>query len=480
MAKSSTKPVSSPTRPMTPEKRNVPTASGKAIKQAAPTAKRPALGSSATKPAKPTLPAKSSKSSQPSKANGAVLTSKLKQKPAEKPTPKLPNSSKKPVQKPPVTVGAKSSSAGSNSAVRSKSGTAKQLAPPKPSAKSNAAPVAKSAPVKAAPAGSATQATKVTHVPKSSPKPTAPAAAKPNPPSVKSSSKVGSLASATTAKTATTTATKKAPPTAKQPPSALGVAVKPMTKPASPVGKAAAKPESKSSETKSSAKSAKASQPEPAPPQQPTALPTAQPSVIAKTAAKPAKAGGKVAKATGKGAKILQIEAPVAPPVVVPVKKAVPKAVPIVAVKSPSPAAKYPPVNADDEFLGIEKLTDAEFIAQQLDMLGHVLSVALGQARMLQAEADQLAAEMEPGDVQFDDESGEGASASMEREKDLAMAAEKVLAAEDIERAITRLRNNSYGSCTNCNRPIPRMRLRALPQATLCIECKNGGLSRRS
>lgn len=234
--------------------------------------------------------------------------------------------------------------------------------------------------------------------------------------------------------------------------------------------------EPKSSEPKSSAKSARASQPEAAPPQPPTALPSA----IAKTAAKPAKAVGKGAKAVGKGAKALQIEAPVAPPVVVPIKKAVPKAVPIVAVKSPSPAAKYPRVNADDEFLGIEKLTDAEFIAQQLDMLGHVLSVALGQARMLQAEADQLAAEMEPGDVQFDDESGEGASASMEREKDLAMAAEKVLAAEDIERAITRLKNNSYGSCTNCNRPIPRMRLRALPQATLCIECKNGGLSRRS
>jgi RNA polymerase-binding transcription factor DksA len=104
----------------------------------------------------------------------------------------------------------------------------------------------------------------------------------------------------------------------------------------------------------------------------------------------------------------------------------------------------------------------------------------MGQALMLKAEADQLAAEMEPGDVQFDDESGEGASASMEREKDLAMSAEKILAAEDIERAIARVHNNSYGFCTNCYKLIPRMRLRALPQATLDITCKNGGLSRRS
>ena len=163
-----------------------------------------------------------------------------------------------------------------------------------------------------------------------------------------------------------------------------------------------------------------------------------------------------------------------------PAKKAAPKPVAVVAAKSASPAAQYPPINPVDEFIGLDKLTDAEFIAQQRDLLHQSLKTALGQARMLQAEADQLAAEMEPGDVQFDDESGEGASASMEREKDLAMAAEKVLAAEDIERAITRLKNNVYGSCTSCNRPIPRMRLRALPQATLCIGCKNGGLSRRS
>ena len=197
-----------------------------------------------------------------------------------------------------------------------------------------------------------------------------------------------------------------------------------------------------------------------------------------------AKATTKAAsKAAGKTGAAPATAPPSTPPAVVapPAKKAAaPKPVAVVAAKSASPAAQYPPINPVDEFIGIDKLTDAEFIAQQRDLLHQSLKVALGQARMLQAEADQLAAEMEPGDVQFDDESGEGASASMEREKDLAMAAEKVLAAEDIERAITRLKNNVYGSCTSCNRPIPRMRLRALPQATLCIGCKNGGLSRRS
>jgi DnaK suppressor protein len=152
----------------------------------------------------------------------------------------------------------------------------------------------------------------------------------------------------------------------------------------------------------------------------------------------------------------------------------------VVVIKSAAPAAKFPPIHPDDEFIGIDKLTDGEFIAQQVVMLGNARATALGQANMFQAEADQIAAEMEPGDVQFDDESGEGASASMEREKDLAMAAEKLIMVEDIERAMIRLENQVYGHCTNCHKPIPRMRLRALPQATLCIECKNGGLSRRS
>ena len=41
------------------------------------------------------------------------------------------------------------------------------------------------------------------------------------------------------------------------------------------------------------------------------------------------------------------------------------------------------------------------------------------QAEALQAEADPLAADREPGDIQFDDESGEGDTLAVERERDL-------------------------------------------------------------
>ncbi len=428
MAKSSAKSVSSPARPVNPPKRETKPAAAAPVKS---------TSSANTKPgaAKVDLTAKSKPAPKP--APNPNATSATKKVGAAKPASTAPNQAK---------------------------------LPSKNTSKSNVAPVAKSAPPKAASAAPATKATKVLPVPsvsKSSPKSTAPAPVVAAPVAAKSTSPAATPKVAAAAKSSAAKVVSK--------PNLNGFA-KTQAKPVvTKAGKSAADATSKPVAVKGKV-AAPSVQSVPSVPKTP----------IAPAATKPAKASGKASgKGSGKGSKTVVVEAvavqaPAAAPVAAPVKKAAPKAVAIVAAKSPSPAAKYPPIHPDDEFIGIEKLTEPEFIAQQLDMLRHVLSVALGQAHMLRAEADQLAAEMEPGDVQFDDESGEGASASMEREKDLAMAAEKILAAEDIERAITRLHNNVYGACTSCSRPIPRMRLRALPQATLCIECKNGGLSRRS
>ncbi len=41
-----------------------------------------------------------------------------------------------------------------------------------------------------------------------------------------------------------------------------------------------------------------------------------------------------------------------------------------------------------------------------------------------------------------------------------------------IERAVARLRQGTYGLCENCQEKIPVGRLNALPYTTLCIECQ--------
>src|SRR3990170_3890353 len=42
----------------------------------------------------------------------------------------------------------------------------------------------------------------------------------------------------------------------------------------------------------------------------------------------------------------------------------------------------------------------------------------------------------------------------------------------NIDRALTRIKNGSYGECEICNGKIPLARLNALPYATNCIECQ--------
>ncbi len=61
------------------------------------------------------------------------------------------------------------------------------------------------------------------------------------------------------------------------------------------------------------------------------------------------------------------------------------------------------------------------------------------QAESLQAEADLLAAEREPGDVQFDEESGEGDTLAVERERDLALSAQARAAVDEIDAALAKI-----------------------------------------
>ncbi len=101
------------------------------------------------------------------------------------------------------------------------------------------------------------------------------------------------------------------------------------------------------------------------------------------------------------------------------------------------------------------------------------------QAESLRIEAEMLAEDMEPGDIQFDEESGEGDTLNVERERDLALSAQARASVDDIDRALAKMDVGTYGVCERCGNPIPKARLKALPYAALCVACKSGGLSRR-
>jgi DnaK suppressor protein len=123
--------------------------------------------------------------------------------------------------------------------------------------------------------------------------------------------------------------------------------------------------------------------------------------------------------------------------------------------------------------------SSAKFFSQQRELLVSERETYVLQADALKAEAQALAEDMEPGDIQFDEESGEGGTMAVERERDLTLSAQARAAVDEIDRALRKIEIGSYGICEKCETPIPKARLKALPYAALCVACKSGGLSRR-
>jgi RNA polymerase-binding transcription factor DksA len=122
---------------------------------------------------------------------------------------------------------------------------------------------------------------------------------------------------------------------------------------------------------------------------------------------------------------------------------------------------------------------EPKFLEEQTELLTIERDIYQEQATSLRAEADSLALEREPGDVQFDEESGEGGTVTVDRERNLALSGQASLAVEEIDYALERVVDKTYGYCERCYQPIPKPRLRALPYARMCVACKSGGLSRR-
>jgi DnaK suppressor protein len=123
---------------------------------------------------------------------------------------------------------------------------------------------------------------------------------------------------------------------------------------------------------------------------------------------------------------------------------------------------------AADRFLAEQR---AELLAERANYVE--------QAESLRMDAEKLAEDMEPGDIQFDEESGEGDTLNVERERDLALSAQARAAVDEVDRALAKMDAGTYGVCERCGQAIPKARLKALPYASLCVACKSGGLSRR-
>jgi DnaK suppressor protein len=80
--------------------------------------------------------------------------------------------------------------------------------------------------------------------------------------------------------------------------------------------------------------------------------------------------------------------------------------------------------------------------------------------------------EEETEDETTDNHIAETATATLDREIDYTLEenSEHVLA--EIEGALKRIEEGTYGVCVNCGKAIAEERLTAIPWATYCIDCK--------
>ena len=117
---------------------------------------------------------------------------------------------------------------------------------------------------------------------------------------------------------------------------------------------------------------------------------------------------------------------------------------------------------------GEEPWTSAE-LDELIDELTTTQAHSLEVLEAAEAELDGLM--KDSGDGAGQDQADVGAT-SFERDHELTVVNSERDKLLQIERALARIENGTYGVCESCGQPVGKMRLMAFPRATLCMTCK--------
>ena len=146
-----------------------------------------------------------------------------------------------------------------------------------------------------------------------------------------------------------------------------------------------------------------------------------------------------------------------------PVKKA-PAKKPIkkTAVKLPS-KRKIMPVREDE----------SPWTAKEMRQVRGQLNEELERLQTELVTAEEGLADLirDSGDGAGDDQADAG-SKTFEREHEMSLANNARSMVEQVEHALQRIDQRTYGICESCGNPIGKFRLQAFPRATLCMACK--------
>ena len=104
-----------------------------------------------------------------------------------------------------------------------------------------------------------------------------------------------------------------------------------------------------------------------------------------------------------------------------------------------------------------------------------VREILVAKQRDLEARSADLTAPPDPtGGISFGKRVGDGTSIAVERLTQVAAHEQMLVQFEEIERALVKLDEGTYGECDSCGAVIPEGRLEIHPWAVLCVPCASG------
>jgi RNA polymerase-binding protein DksA len=162
-----------------------------------------------------------------------------------------------------------------------------------------------------------------------------------------------------------------------------------------------------------------------------------------------------------------------------------------------APAKKTPAKHAPTKRVAMktnENRTPATAPAKSVAHKAETLTVKSGESPWTAAELAELRGELEADVVHLKKEitqaeqeivgllrdGGDGAgndqadvgSTTLERDHEMSLANNARDMLDQIERALTKIDDGTYGVCESCGNAIGKGRLQAFPRATLCVSCK--------
>jgi DnaK suppressor protein len=135
-------------------------------------------------------------------------------------------------------------------------------------------------------------------------------------------------------------------------------------------------------------------------------------------------------------------------------------------------AKKATPVKVSVGSLVVKEGEEPWTVAELDEVLAELDTTRAHSLMVLEAAETELTGLMkDSGDGAGQDQADVGAT-SFERDHELTVVNSERDKLLQIERALGRIEDGSYGVCESCGQPIGKMRLMAFPRATLCLTCK--------